>query len=320
MDINELFRAVEAVSRKVLDDEKIDKTIISSISKGPEPDGSYMATYFMEEIKCFPQGLVKYSVGDMVRVLIPEGNFSNKKTILGLTSERTEDIVAEIGDVIVGDGYNYIMDPISWKLSSTSKVIELDSKIVGRVNQKDITHVRIESNIFSNFNVFEGVNFGIELTLVGKSGQSMKMSLDRKLLQGNLGALNGKTQTAIFELGEDLEIVSASARYFSSSDLEMLSFTESKIDLINSYISNTIISGQYKVSITQDQNNITANVKNDEFGELDPKGDIFTYEWFGAIYLEDGTKQLDILESTNKKTIQMRPEYKYYEVAINISE
>lgn len=322
MNAEDLFEAMRIISEKTLEEAKIDKTIVSSIESGPMTDGAYMVSYFTEKLKCYPQGPVKYSSGDVVRVLVPEGDFGKKKIILGLTSERTEDLSGELGSVIIGDGYNYLVTPRSWKLTTQRKEIEIDPKINSQLNERNITHIRIESEIFSDLLVQQGLDFGIRLNIKKKSGATATFELNRKQIQGNLGSLNGKKQSAIFEIGEEgMDAVSATGEYFSnSSDFNHISFTNSKIDLIDKDIANSIINGLYEVSIGMNNNQMIAKVENEEFGELDREGSLFNYSWFSVEYQEDGSKVLNKINNISSKTQSVISGKKFYEVLVEAPE
>lgn len=291
MDTQQLFDAIKVIADEAISEAGIDKTITASIISGPEANGAYLVEYFLEKLECFPLGLVKYSPGDLVYVKILEGDFSKKKIIQGLTSMKTDALDDSLGSVVVGDGYNYLVSPRDHRLTTKTHSIQVESRLVDRANEKDISHIRISSEIFSNFDkVMTGVDFGIRLYLNRQKGGQVQLELNRANIFGNFQKLNGIKQSVIFEIADIQDFRSVKAEYFTNDNSGTISFLNSSVDLINSEFANAVIKKEYEITIEKDGTNLKCRVFNEKLGELDKEGKSFKYKWFSSRYEANGTK------------------------------
>jgi hypothetical protein len=88
VDSNTIFKALDVIINKRIEDLDLDKTVVATIEKPlyPARDGSHRVKYNTGVFTAYaPVGTV-YAPNTTVYVLIPQGDFSKKKNILGTAS------------------------------------------------------------------------------------------------------------------------------------------------------------------------------------------------------------------------------------------
>ena len=89
-----LLDAISIIAQKTADDISSDKTIIAIIKKSINTsEGKYLITYNSGNFYAYLQSGSKevYSIGDQVYILVPQGDMSQRKFIIGKVQEDQED-------------------------------------------------------------------------------------------------------------------------------------------------------------------------------------------------------------------------------------
>ena len=117
-DIQEsLLKAMDSLVNDRLDKYTIDQTITCNIVRCVNAlNGEYLVSYQGGNMTAYAEDLAAYSKGTSVYVLIPEGNFSNKKLILSRASSVGDDENLTFVSSMVND-YN----PLGQNVISTKK-------------------------------------------------------------------------------------------------------------------------------------------------------------------------------------------------------
>lgn len=135
-----LLEAIKVVAGKTVQDSEATKTIQAEIVEVLDlPKGIYKARYLNDNLIVYSNSNIQYSVGDLVYILIPNGDFSKEKIIVGHVG------IQSINKIIVGgdsSSYYDISDNLiifddknedgSFELcsyKSESKYIKLDEEV-----------------------------------------------------------------------------------------------------------------------------------------------------------------------------------------------
>ena len=211
-----IFNAIDVITDKKINDIKFDKTIECIIENDGEADkGKYTARYQDIIINIFSSNnTVKYRKGENVYVLVPQGDFSNKKTIIGKVDSSGEEFISidSIIDKIEILEENYVDEPkdsvFKWE-PGDNLIRELAFK-----NEKFITNYAGKLNLLIGATIKsklekESGDFGLrlDLTFRTKKGEEINHAYEVNLnsMIGNPYSLNNRYQYKIFPLlTEDL--------------------------------------------------------------------------------------------------------------------
>lgn len=208
MSIQEsIFQAIDVIAEKKINEIKFDKTVECIIIDDTKADsGEYSAKYQDIIIPVFSNSnTIKYKIDDNIYVLVPQGDFSNKKTIVGKkdnTGESFIDIV-DIIDKVQKLGDNYVSEPEGSTFAfspGTNQIKELSFRDLDFIKDyKNKLNLIIGANIETNL-LNENGDFGIELDLSYVSGVRHKYRMSMNSMTGNPYRLEGQYQYKVFPL------------------------------------------------------------------------------------------------------------------------
>ncbi len=177
MDLQrELFRAIDTITEKKLSEISFDKTIECIITNDSKADlGEYEVQYQDIIVKAFSNiNTVKYAKNENVYVLIPGGDFSNKKTIIGKKDSSGEEFIdiPKLVEQLNKIGESYVDEEPTFSLTlnpnSAGNKIEKSFKVRGNDMVKDYplkTNLLIGAILESDL-ISENGDYGIELEVV----------------------------------------------------------------------------------------------------------------------------------------------------------
>ena len=97
---NSLFEAIKMFADNSVQNSNATKTIKAEITEIVNPTtGFYKAKYLNDNITVHTDSNLQYSVGDLVYVLIPDGDFSKNKIIIG-SAAADKGSSTEVGDTL----------------------------------------------------------------------------------------------------------------------------------------------------------------------------------------------------------------------------
>lgn len=208
MSIQEsIFQAIDVIAEKRISEIKFDKTIECIIIDDSKSDqGEYTAKYQDIMIPVFSNvNTLKYKIDDNVYVLIPQGDFSNKKTIIGRKDNSGESFIdiVDIIDKVQKLGDNYVSEPegSSFRFNpGTNQIRELSFKDIDFIaDYKNKLNLLFGANIETDL-LNEDGDFGIELDLSYASGVRHKYRMSINSMTGNPYKLEGQYQYKVFPL------------------------------------------------------------------------------------------------------------------------
>lgn len=217
-----IFNAIDVITEKKINEIKFDKTVECIIESDIEADkGKYKARYQDIIIDVFSSSnTVKYKKGSGVYILVPQGNFSNKKTIVGRVGDNGEEFISidNIIDKIEVLEENYVNEPIDKTFTMVANgdgkryVKELSFK-----KEKFITDYKNKLNLLIGATIKSRLqrkigDFGLYLDLVYKSGVNHQYKVNLNSVVGNPYALNNRYQYKVFPLLVD-EVVEVKGMY-----------------------------------------------------------------------------------------------------------
>lgn len=215
----QFFRSVEIIADQKISQIKFDKTIECIIVSDLGADkGEYQAQYQDIIIPVYSNNnTVKYKNSDNVYISVPQGDFSNKKIIVGKKDDTGEEFldIESIIEKVQTIGDNYIREPeiSSFNLKpGTSQIKELAFRSEDfMADYKNKTNLLIGANIETNLLNEEG-DFGLELDLTYKSGIRHRYRMSINSMTGNPYKLERQYQYKVFPLILD-EVVSVNGMY-----------------------------------------------------------------------------------------------------------
>lgn len=209
MSIQEsIFQAIDVIAEKKISEIKFDKTIECIITSDVNADkGEYSAQYQDIIINVFSNNnTVKYRKDDNVYVLIPQGDFSNKKTIVGKKDNSGEDFIdiVDLIDKVQTMGDNYVAEPedaiFKFSTAGNNQLKELSFKSESFIKDyKNKLNLLIGASIYTDLNNEDG-DFGIKLDLTYTSGVRHVYTMSMNSMTGNPYRLENRYQYKIFPL------------------------------------------------------------------------------------------------------------------------
>ena len=150
-----VYKAIDVIVEKRIEDLRLDKTIKANIIRCLDADSrKYKVSYGGGEIIAFAQSEESYLPNVEVYILIPEGNFNNKKWIVGRTStlnSQTEQNVV----VSALDNYGIVGNNIISVVNSSSPAFYLTAKPTYDANYLYSINNNIDSALTVNTNALE---------------------------------------------------------------------------------------------------------------------------------------------------------------------
>ena len=208
MNIQEsIFQAMDIIADKKIGEIKFDKTIECLIENDSKADkGEYTAKFQDIIINVFSNSnTVKYKKGTNVYVLVPQGDFSNKKTIIGKVETSGEEFIDidNILDKIETLGENYVSEPVdsefTLKAGTDEKKVLSFRKERFIIDYKNKLNLLIGAIIKSDLPSEDG-DFGMVLDLTYVNGVNHKYTVSLNSMTGNPYALNNNYQYKVFPL------------------------------------------------------------------------------------------------------------------------
>lgn len=203
----EIFRSIETIVEKKIDDIPFDKTVDGMVVNDTLAElGQYVVKYQDIEFKAFSNNnTVKYKNEDNVMILIPGGDFNAKKSIVGLKDVEGEVFldVVDILDRIQRIGYNYVAEEEGFEVTfeggkDDDNYIEIRREDMVK-DYPGKTNLLLGATVTSNLEPELGADYGLELEVkFGEELHTYKLSLGS--MKGNPYRLNGKYQSFVFGL------------------------------------------------------------------------------------------------------------------------
>ena len=203
----QIFRSIETIVDKKIEGLAFDKTIEGIIVDASNAEnGEYKVKYQDIIFDAFSNNnTVMYSEDDNVIVLVPEGNMSAKKSIIGTKEGRGEKFldVVDIMDKIQRIGYNYVDEPENFTITQEGGE---DKEVPFRLRKADMvadypgkTNILIGATVLSDLKKEVNADFGIELQVkYVDTIQTYRLSLAS--MTGNPYKLVNRYQSVIFPL------------------------------------------------------------------------------------------------------------------------
>ena len=210
MSIQEnIFEAMSIIADKKISEVKFDKTIeCLVVSEAKADKGIYRVRYQDTEFDAYSNtNTVKYRKNTNVYVLVPQGDFSNRKSIIGKKEDRGEgfiDVTDAIDRIEVLEDNNYVEENPSEHFNVCLrgerlvkiKKFKYDNFIKDYQNKQFLL---IGANIVSNI-TNKLINFGIYLDVVYEDQSEKRYKMDLSDMTGNPYKLEGGYQYKIFPL------------------------------------------------------------------------------------------------------------------------
>ena len=318
---DQLFEAIEIIAKKQLEKQSFSKIIKGNIiSEEPNEDGSYNILYLDATIKAYPQNIsLKYSKGETVFILLPNGQLNERKTIMGTTANRpdnapsidiTEEDIKDILDTVVATGRNYITAPketINLNKDLRTYPITIDPLFLKHYVRSQ-SHMRLRCRVESNFDRFnlpENFSYGAKIKIVYSNNTEKVFDFSYLNMRGNVYNLNNYVQDIVFEIPTSLTPIEATGElYLTGSNVganNYVKFSELSLELLSDVLTDIITNRRYTVSLISDSGTVfdeeaTNNVKlicqviSEDGIEVDPFGLSFKYEWYSITFDNDGNK------------------------------
>lgn len=233
MNIQEnIFQAIDIITEKKINEIPFDKTVEGMVWVGSKPDeGEYQIKYQDITFTAYSNiNTVKYKEttstsspnGDVVYVLVPQGDFGNKKTIIGKKEAKGEEFI-DVVDMIekvqmLGD--NYVGEEEGFEINFSADGTNKSQNI--KIRNSDIvkdfpykTNLLIGAIVDSDL-ISEDGDFGIELDVVYDNRINHTYKLSLMDMVGNPYKLQGGYQYKIFTLAMNrLTSVTGARAYFN---------------------------------------------------------------------------------------------------------
>lgn len=225
----QLFEAIDIITRQRIDDLKIDKTVEAVITDSSKAEtGEYKAKFQDVIITVFSNSnTIKYDVEDAVMVHIPGGDFGKKKTILSTAGLRGENFLdledfPSGGDLIDKMGYNFVNEDKDFTITLPTNA-EIGERKEFRLKAQDmITYfprkkvIIFGMNLYTNIDINDVGDYGlaIEMTFMDEKGESTQKIFKTQLIDiiGNPYQSNGYKEVKV-RLPEKLSLVSVNKAY-----------------------------------------------------------------------------------------------------------
>ena len=203
----QIFRSIETIVDKKIEGLAFDKTIEGIIVDASSAEnGEYKVKYQDIIFDAFSNNnTVMYSEDDNVIVLVPEGNMSAKKSIIGAKEGRGEKFldVVDIMDKIQRIGYNYVDESEDFTITLEGGK---DKEVSFRLREADMivdypgkTNILVGATILSDLKKEVNADFGIEMQVkYVDTVQTYRLSLAS--MTGNPYKLVNRYQSIIFPL------------------------------------------------------------------------------------------------------------------------
>lgn len=226
-----LFRAVEVITDKKIEEIKFDKTIeciVVNDSKAKE--GEYQVQYQDILLTAYSNNnTVLYSNEDNVYVLIPQSNFSLKKTIVGKVQKKGEEFIdfKSIVEQVQKIGENYVTSNGKFRIDN----VNFD-RIEIPFNNEDFikdypnkVNILLGANITNKLSSISG-DYGFAIEVLYKNGLQHTYKMNITSMVGNPYQLEGQYQYRVLPLVPE-EVDKIISVYIYSND-----FQENEIDYI----------------------------------------------------------------------------------------
>lgn len=159
-----LFEAMNAFRNNAITNSKGTVTIEGTVSKVKDAGlGEYYVKYLENDFVAYAGSNVTYSVGDNVYILVPEGDFTKNKIILGMTSPSAGVFVTDNSDTST---HFRISDNFVTYLNDVIKMSSYETTRVNNINIYDIANA-YELNTYAEegHRTYE-LNFLVKTSLV----------------------------------------------------------------------------------------------------------------------------------------------------------
>ena len=173
---NNFLQAMDIVAQNKINGLKFDKTIVANIIElVPNEENAYRVKYETGILKAYAENEIKYNINDSVYINIPEGDYSNKKFIVGkANSQVNADKVNQLNRVLVYDSksykglpnekdaniFNFSSGVTNYFTAYRSKYLKVSAEFKGNIDTAEL----MEAENINNLNVY-----GIKLWLTTDS-------------------------------------------------------------------------------------------------------------------------------------------------------
>lgn len=309
----QIFNAIDIITKQRISEIQFDKTIeVVVVDDSKAKAGEYKAQYQDLAITVYSNfNTIKYEVGDSVLVLVPQGDFSKKKTIVssgGLEGEDYVDLEELPGTDIDKMGYNFVDEPDDFEVTMPTNMgageeltvtfnLKADDMVTYYPRKKVLI---VGMVVYTDINIDDNGDYGIaiEATFIDKDGNKIPRILRTKLtdIVGNPFQSRGYKEMKV-KLPEDERLSSVERGYAYAKDFSLGS--EENI------IKFSEINIQYGTSKDlENTSQYTGNI-------LAPKGTIFKS---GTLF---PTEELELVMETKKQGAVIDNDeitYKWFEI------
>ena len=186
-----IFQSIDTITKVAMDKMKVDKTISAIITKCTDLSKREYEVNYQGPMKVYAQPYdITYTEGQQVYILVPEGDFSNKKIIMGLSevSDRPQgqSIVfpsGEAGALIKTDSdVEYLSVKNKHKILSYKAIGDLQNKI----KNSDVVILKgsfYAGSLESQYRT-SAAHYGVTVNLKMKNDTILPLSLDSKKMSG----------------------------------------------------------------------------------------------------------------------------------------
>lgn len=314
---NQLFQAMEIIAKKQMERQEFSKIIKGIVaSSETNQDGSYNIYYLDATIKAYPQNTaLKYSEGETVLILLPNGNLNDKKMIMSTAANKVdslptidEETIQDMVNSIVTTGRNYIINPlvpITLNKTSLSYPITIDPVFLDHY-VRNHSHIRIRSVITSSFNRLElsdDFEYGIKITIRYEDGSSQDFDFSYLNMAGNIYQLNGNVQDLVFEINGALKPIEAFGEVYLRGTFGngYVTFEKITLELLSDILADIITNKKYLVEVYSEAGTVfsetytgiaklVCRIIGDNGIDVDPYGVSFMYEWYEITFDTEGNK------------------------------
>lgn len=209
---NSLFEAMKVFAESAAANSESTITIQGAITAVTDAGkGEYLIEYLGNTITAYANSNVTYSVGDIVYILVPDGDFSNNKVILSLVNPVSETFVNDTDNTQI---YYEISDNLADNTINFGEngIIKMSSYETTREENKEATNLsnfaKIINGYLEKYRTFS-LSFMAQTSMVidqqnsGNYGVSIKIPLIENAASGN-GDINYVWKTITLDAGNML--------------------------------------------------------------------------------------------------------------------
>ena len=209
---NSLFEAMKVFAESAAANSESTITIQGAITAVTDAGkGEYSIEYLGNTITAYANSNVTYSVGDVVYVLVPDGDFSNNKVILSLVNPVSETFVNDTDNTQI---YYEISDNLADNTVNFGKkgIIKMSSYGTTKEENKEATNLsnfaKVINGYLEKYRTFS-LSFMAQTSMVvdqqnsGNYGVSIKIPLIENAASGN-GSINHIWKTITLDAGNML--------------------------------------------------------------------------------------------------------------------